>query len=86
MLFLFVHWGSVLAVQAALGANTYVISGAAETKSMQEMLPTLFNQLSTQDLMGLRRMAEAGAATGAGDADAGEGVEDFEEVANDEVN
>ena len=33
-------------VQASLPANTYVVSGTAENKTMQEMLPTLLSQMS----------------------------------------
>ncbi|UJR28366.1 hypothetical protein I4U23_009609 [Adineta vaga] len=32
-------------VQASLGSNTYAISGASDTKSLQEMLPTIMSQM-----------------------------------------
>ncbi|GBG76611.1 hypothetical protein CBR_g22490 [Chara braunii] len=32
-------------VQASIGANTYVISGASQTKKLQDLLPGIINQL-----------------------------------------
>jgi hypothetical protein len=33
-------------VQASIAANTYVISGHAETKRLQDLLPGILNQVS----------------------------------------
>ena len=32
-------------VQASIGANTYVITGAAENKKLQDLLPGIINQV-----------------------------------------
>ncbi|CAK9018360.1 Transcription factor BTF3 (Nascent polypeptide-associated complex subunit beta) (NAC-beta) (RNA polymerase B transcription factor 3) [Durusdinium trenchii] len=45
-------------VQAAVGANTYVISGQPENKRLEELLPGIINQLGADNLMNLRRIAE----------------------------
>merc|ERR1712196_193197 len=64
-------------VQAAINANMYVISGHAENKQLQELLPGIINQLGTDNLMNLKRIAEGYAAGGgAASKDAG-GDEDI---------
>ena len=75
-------------VQASIAANTYVISGHAENKQLQELLPGIINQLGPDNLMNLKRIAEsynAGAAASGdaaqgGDNDVPEITEDFESV------
>jgi hypothetical protein len=39
------NFASALAVQASIAANTYVISGHAETKRLQDLLPGILNQV-----------------------------------------
>jgi len=46
-------------VQASLGADTFTITGHAETKQLTEMLPSILNQLGADSLTSLRRLAEA---------------------------
>lgn len=46
-------------VQASLAANTFTITGHAETKQLTEMLPGILNQLGADSLTSLRRLAEA---------------------------
>ncbi|XP_060139644.1 transcription factor BTF3-like isoform X2 [Globicephala melas] len=46
-------------VQASLAANTFTITGHAETKQLTEMLPSILNQLGADGLTSLRRLAEA---------------------------
>ncbi|XP_047578107.1 transcription factor BTF3-like isoform X2 [Lutra lutra] len=46
-------------VQASLAANTFTITGHAETKQLTEMLPSILNQLVADSLTSLRRLAEA---------------------------
>ncbi|XP_044531948.1 transcription factor BTF3-like [Gracilinanus agilis] len=46
-------------VQASLAANTFTITGQAETKQLTEMLPGILNQLGAESLTSLRRLAEA---------------------------
>uniref|UniRef100_A0A2K6TJ01 Transcription factor BTF3 n=1 Tax=Saimiri boliviensis boliviensis TaxID=39432 RepID=A0A2K6TJ01_SAIBB len=45
-------------VQASLAANTFTITGHAETKELTEMLPSILNQLGADSLTSLRRLAE----------------------------
>lgn len=62
-------------VQASIAANTYVISGHAENKQLQELLPGIINQLGPDNLMNLKRIAEsynAGAAASGGAAQGGD--------------
>ena len=60
-------------VQAAIAANTYIISGPSETKPLQDLLPSIVSQLGMDNLSQLKSLAEqagAGAATQlAGDDD-----------------
>jgi nascent polypeptide-associated complex subunit beta len=84
-------------VQASIAANTYVVSGNAETKKLQDLLPGIINQLGPDNLEDLKKIyasykGEGGGLpnlaglTGAGaaaddDDDMPELVENFEEVA-----
>merc|ERR1711988_2090259 len=45
-------------VQASIAANTYVISGHAETKKLQDLLPGITNQLGPDNLANLKKLAE----------------------------
>ena len=42
-------------VQASIGANTYVVSGRAENKNLQDLLPGVINQLGYVDNPETRR-------------------------------
>merc|ERR1711990_579293 len=44
-------------VQASIAANTYVISGHAETKRLQDLLPGILNQLGPDNLSSLKEIA-----------------------------
>ena len=44
-------------VQASIAANTYVISGHAETKRLQDLLPGILNQLGPDNLANLKEIA-----------------------------
>merc|ERR1712071_148240 len=46
-------------VQASIAANTYVVSGNAETKKMQDLLPGIINQLGPDNLANLKKIAES---------------------------
>merc|ERR1719396_126777 len=63
-------------VQASVSANTYVITGHAENKRLEELLPGIINQLGPDNLMNLKRIAEGYAA---GAADAGKDKEGTDE-------
>ncbi|KAJ8380374.1 hypothetical protein SKAU_G00011520 [Synaphobranchus kaupii] len=84
-------------VQASLAANTFTITGHAETKQLTEMLPSILNQLGADSLTSLRRLAEAlpkqsgdaQAPIAAGEEDDDEVpdlVENFDEASKDEAN
>merc|ERR1711877_111793 len=53
-------------VQASVAANTYTITGHGETKRLEELLPGIINQLGPDNLMNLKRIAEAHAAADVG--------------------
>jgi nascent polypeptide-associated complex subunit beta len=76
-------------VQASIPANTFVISGRGETKSLQELLPGVINQLGPDNLANLKKLAESlqgnenAAVSGDGndsDDDIPELVENFDEA------
>jgi nascent polypeptide-associated complex subunit beta len=77
-------------VQASIGANTYVVSGNAEVKKLQELLPGIINQLGQDSLENLKKIAASyeggrfGAAAAADDDDVPALVDNvnFEEAAN----
>jgi len=61
-------------VQASIAANTYVISGNAETKKLQDLLPGIINQLGPDNLDDLKKIYASfsktmGAGTMAADDD-----------------
>lgn len=72
-------------VQASIAANTYVVSGNAETKKLQELLPGIINQLGPDNLDDLKKIYASyanneGKQGGDDDDDVPELVENFEEV------
>jgi len=70
--------------QASNGANTYVVSGKAETKKLQDLLPGIINQLGPDNLANLKKIAETLTAQTSGnkgtDEEVPDLVENFEEV------
>ncbi|KAL4617543.1 transcription factor BTF3 [Arapaima gigas] len=83
-------------VQASLAANTFTITGHAETKQLTEMLPSILNQLGADSLSSLRRLAEAlpkqpgegsaPLAAGEEDEEVPDLVENFDEASKNEAN
>ncbi|CAO2622682.1 Transcription factor BTF3 [Lemmus lemmus] len=77
-------------VQASLAANTFTITGHAETKQLTEMLPSILNQLGADSLTSLRRLAEAlpkQSVDGEDDDDeVPDLVENFDEASKNEAN
>ncbi|KAJ4774321.1 Nascent polypeptide-associated complex subunit beta [Rhynchospora pubera] len=72
-------------VQASIAANTWVVSGSPQTKKLQDILPSIINQLGPDNLDNLRRIAEqfqkeAADKAGPADATAAGGAEDDDEV------
>ena len=77
-------------VQASIGANTYVVSGRAEEKALQDLLPGIINQLGPDSLSNLQKIAESFAPKANADAaedddsddEVPELVENFEDASN----
>jgi len=63
-------------VQASIAANTYVVSGPAQVKKVQDMLPGIMNQLGPESMQDLRKMV--------GQMNAGGGLGGIREVEEDE--
>lgn len=85
-------------VQASLAANTFAISGHAESKPLTEMLPGIISQLGVDSASSLRKLAErvpiqeSGAKMGVqadtideDDEDVPELVEDFDAPSKEEA-
>eukprot|EP00933_Yihiella_yeosuensis_P040920 TRINITY_DN3532_c2_g1_i1.p1 TRINITY_DN3532_c2_g1~~TRINITY_DN3532_c2_g1_i1.p1 ORF type:complete len:159 (+),score=59.28 TRINITY_DN3532_c2_g1_i1:105-581(+) len=92
---MFMDTGSVIhfsnpKVQASVTSNTFVVSGSSETKSLEELLPGIINQLGPDNLMALKQIAESfaakqgDAAKEGGDEDIPDIGENFEEVSKKE--
>eukprot|EP01114_Cavostelium_apophysatum_P004509 TRINITY_DN14786_c0_g1_i1.p2 TRINITY_DN14786_c0_g1~~TRINITY_DN14786_c0_g1_i1.p2 ORF type:complete len:151 (-),score=38.77 TRINITY_DN14786_c0_g1_i1:57-509(-) len=71
-------------VQASLQSNTYVVSGNAEVKKLQDLLPGIINQLGPDSFANLKKIAEqyqqGGAATKQEDDDVPDLVDNFEDA------
>ncbi|XP_040599235.1 transcription factor BTF3-like [Mesocricetus auratus] len=101
-LYWFTNQGTVIhfnhpKIQASLAANTFTITGHAETKQLTEMLPSILNQLGADSPTSLWRLAEAlpkqsvdgkaPLATGEEDDDeVPDLVENFDEASKNEAN
>jgi len=84
-------------VQASLTANTFAITGHAETKKLSEMIPSILSQLGLENLSNLRKYAstmsgedgdaehKTHVAHPEDDDDVPELVENFDEVSKAEV-
>lgn len=84
-------------VQASLAANTFAITGHAETKQITEMLPGILNQLGAENLANLKKIATTVSSGGDlikptaeeiddDDDDVPDLVENFDEASKGEVN
>merc|ERR1712002_202490 len=77
-------------VQASLAANTFAITGHAEMKQIADMLPGILNQLGTESLSSLKKLAERTlgekpqAPIADDDEEVPELVENFDEASKDE--
>jgi nascent polypeptide-associated complex subunit beta len=45
-------------VQASIAANTWVVTGASQTKKLQDLLPGIINQLGPDNLVNLKKIAQ----------------------------
>lgn len=59
---------TLFTVQAAINANTFVISGEGEEKDLSELIPGILNQLGPDSIASLRKIAEAYQAQAGGHA------------------
>jgi len=48
----------IAAVQASIAANTWVVSGPSQTKKLQDILPSIINQLGPDNLANLKKLAQ----------------------------
>merc|ERR1711948_185474 len=67
-------------VQASVASNTFVVSGHAENKKLEELLPGIINQLGPDNLMNLKRIAEGYAANAGAGGKADEEDEDIPDI------
>lgn len=51
-------WLLSVPVQASIAANTWVVSGPSQTKKLQELLPSIINQLGPDNLANLKKIAQ----------------------------
>lgn len=70
-------------VQASIAANTYVISGTGEQKTLQELLPDIINQLGPDSISSIRKLAESLAPGAGGGASGGAGADDDDDSDDD---
>ncbi len=77
---------SLLLVQAAVQSNTFVVSGNGVTKTMEQLLPGILNQLGQDNIASLLKRVEGlgltgkGPAAGAAEDDAPQLIENFEDA------
>mmetsp|Transcript_3720 Transcript_3720/g.11096 ORF Transcript_3720/g.11096 Transcript_3720/m.11096 type:complete len:225 (-) Transcript_3720:272-946(-) len=71
-------------VQAHITGNTYVISGANETKPLQDMLPNLINQLGPDNIKNIKSIMEQMGVNEGGEGAGGEGDDDVPELLDSE--
>ena len=75
------HWS--LSVQTNFNANTFVVSGTAQEKPIQELLPGVIKHLGQSGITDLKKMAEGFSAkadaASADDDDVPDLVENFDE-------
>lgn len=45
-------------MQASIAANTWVVSGPSQTKKLQDILPSIINQLGPDNLANLKKLAQ----------------------------
>lgn len=78
-------------VQASIAANTYVVSGQADTKKLQDLLPGIINQLAPENLEELKNMYSNFDKMADGEDDSDDldddvpelvGVDNFEDASN----
>ena len=67
-------------VQAAIAANTYVISGPSETKPLQDLLPSIVSQLGMENLAQLQQMTGGAGGAAAPTIPEGDEGDDDDEV------
>ncbi|KAG0228225.1 nascent polypeptide-associated complex subunit beta [Mortierella sp. GBAus27b] len=87
---MFLEEGSILnfrqpKVHSSTAANTSVIYGRAEAKTMAELIPDLLKQLGPDSMANLRRLAESYQKSAAAGADSAAGAQDDDDEVPDLV-
>merc|ERR1739848_338953 len=67
-------------VQASIAANTFAITGHAETKQITEMLPGILNQLGAESLANLKKLATSVSSADSGKPVTGDIDDDDDDV------
>jgi len=67
-------------VQASIAANTFAITGHAETKQITEMLPGILNQLGAESLANLKKLATSVSSAESGKPVTGDIDDDDDDV------
>merc|ERR1711942_283025 len=67
-------------VQASIAANTFAITGHAETKQITEMLPGILNQLGAESLANLKKLATSVSSADPGKPVTGDSDDDDDDV------
>jgi nascent polypeptide-associated complex subunit beta len=75
---------SFITVQASIPSNTYVVSGSAENRRIEELIPGILSQLGPESMDYLRSYADMMKAAAAGAGGVMDSVEEGEEE-DDEV-
>jgi nascent polypeptide-associated complex subunit beta len=65
-------------VQASIGANTYVVSGAAQEKTMMELMPGILNQIGPEELSDLKNLVGAMSKQAGAEGDDDEDIPDLD--------
>ena len=58
-----IHFGQPR-VQASIGANTFVVSGATDTKRLEQLMPGIMSQLGPENEPAIKKIQEMMGATG----------------------
>jgi nascent polypeptide-associated complex subunit beta len=67
-------------VQASLGSNTFAISGHAESKDINELVPSLFRDFKPENLGAIKNLISSGKAFASSAAASGSAAVPTEEV------
>ncbi|XP_057815224.1 basic transcription factor 3 isoform X1 [Cryptomeria japonica] len=72
-------------VQASISANTWVVSGSSQTKKLQDLFPSIINQLGPDSFANLKKLAEQFQKREANRAEGGDDDDDVPELVEGET-